>query len=60
MSLSPAVGAVHDNCPEDVVLTVPTLEGVEVAISNVEMKPSLSVPSYANAYVSESTLTREL
>ena len=40
MSLSPAVGAVHDNCPEDVVLTVPTLEGVEVAISNVEMKPS--------------------
>ena len=27
---------------------------------NVEMKPSSSVPRYANAYVSESTCTREL
>ena len=29
-------------------------------IVNVEMKPSLSLPSYAKAYVSESTCTREL
>ena len=42
------------------MLTVPTLEGVEVAISNVEMEPSLPSPAYANAYVSESTCTREL
>ena len=37
------------------VIVVPSDEMV-----NVEMKPSLSGPSYANAYVSESTCTREL
>mgnify|MGYP003308651281 CR=1 FL=1 len=31
-----------------------------LSIVNVEMKPSRSVPLYANAYVSESTCTREL
>ena len=31
-----------------------------LSIVNVEMKPSLSVPRYANANVSESTCTREL
>ena len=60
MALAPAVGAVHDNTAPDVALKVPILEGLEVPIVNVEMKPSISSPEYANAYVSESTCTREL
>ena len=60
MALTPAVGAVHDKFAEDDVLTVPTLSGRAVTIVNVEMKPSLPAPLYANAYVSESTFTREL
>ena len=37
------------------VIVVPSDE-----IVNVEMKPSSRKPAYANAYVSESTCTREL
>ena len=59
MALAPAVGAVHDNSAPDVALKVPILEGLEVPIVNVEMKPSISSPEYANAYVSESTCTRD-
>ena len=44
--------------PSDCVLTAVMLPSLSIV--NVEMKPSSSAPVYANANVSESTLTREL
>ena len=44
--------------PSDWVFTAVMLPSLSIV--NVEMKPSLPPPAYANAYVSESTCTREL
>ena len=44
--------------PRDCVLTA-VMAAVSLSIVNVEMKPSLSLPSYAKAIVVEFTCTRE-